>query len=66
MSMRYCRHENAYNELRECWARWDDGADSETEERFRKKLIMLCRRITEETPDKSSLGERMYFEREGK
>jgi len=47
-NMSYCRFENTYHDLKDCYKNIDDQALSETEERYRQKLIDLCKEITED------------------
>lgn len=45
-NMSYCRFENTYIDLLECYQYVDDEL-SESEENYRKKLIKLCKEIAE-------------------
>ncbi len=50
-NMSYCRFENTYPDLKDCWDAIRNGeADdlSESEQRAKKRLIKLCREIAEE------------------
>ena len=49
-NMSYCRFENTYNDLKDCWEFWDD-AESESEKKFKEKLAILCKRIANNTED---------------
>ena len=42
MNMSYCRFENTYHDLRDCYESIDETEISETEARYRKRLIKLC------------------------
>jgi hypothetical protein len=46
-NMSYCRFENTYHDLNDCYRNIDDTDLSETEARFRKRLIELCQLIGE-------------------
>ena len=46
-NMSYCRFENTYDDLRDCYEHWS-GADSESEIQYRKKMLELCMRIVNE------------------
>lgn len=43
-NMSYCKLENTYNDLKDCYLNIDDEL-SESEENYRKKLIKLCKEI---------------------
>lgn len=43
-NMSYCRMENTFQDLRDCYDNWDD-ADSESELKYQKKILEMCRRI---------------------
>ena len=45
--MSYCRFENTYNDLRDCYNNIDNTDLSRTEAAARKKLIELCQSIVE-------------------
>jgi hypothetical protein len=47
-NMSYCRFENTYGDLRDCYNNIHDDDLSETEERYKARLIELCKRIVEE------------------
>jgi len=55
-NMHYCRFVNTYHDLMECFDGWEDDVSPE-EERYRDKLLALCKRIVdalvddEEAPD---------------
>lgn len=49
-NMSYCRFENTYNDLKDCYQNIDDEL-SESEENYRKKLIKLCKEIAEYCED---------------
>ena len=44
-NMAYCRFSNTVNDLRECYDHIDDDDLSEIEEKARKALISICKRI---------------------
>jgi len=46
-NMSYCRMENTYNDLRDARDHWDD-ANSESELKFRKRILELAKDIVEE------------------
>lgn len=51
-NMSYCRFQNTLTDLRDCEENIHDTEDlSQEEERARKQLIALCKRIAEEFED---------------
>jgi hypothetical protein len=50
-NMGYCRFENTYHDLEYCWENWEDPQDelSESEKKYRQKMVDLCREIAEES-----------------
>jgi len=49
-NMSYCRFENTYKDLKDCWENgftWEEP-QSESELKFRKLLVKLCKEIAEE------------------
>lgn len=47
-NMSYCRMENTYGDLRDCYENWgdDDGDElSDSEKRYRSDLLELCKEI---------------------
>ena len=47
-NMSYCRFENTYEDLQDCFNALDDEEDlSEREQRYRDRLIKLCHQISE-------------------
>ena len=44
--MSYCRFENTYRDLLDCYHNMSDDDLSETEARYKKKIIDLCESIT--------------------
>ena len=48
MNMSYCRFENTFYDLRDCYEHISDEDLSRDEENARKKLIELCKEIVEE------------------
>ncbi len=51
-NMSYCRFENTYNDLVDCYENMDNDL-SESEEKYRKRIIELCKNITSEFEDKT-------------
>lgn len=50
-NMGYCRFENTFNDLLDASQYlWEEGL-SDSEEKYREKLIKLCKKITEDTSD---------------
>lgn len=49
-NMSYCRFENTYKDLKDCYLNIDNEL-SESEENYRKKLIKLCKEIAEYCED---------------
>lgn len=48
-NMAYCRFENTYNDLSDCYNRLDEILDlSQSEKYYRMELIRLCRLINKE------------------
>lgn len=47
-NMSYCRFENTYNDLKDCYNNIEDRDLSESEEMYKDKLVDLCKRIAEE------------------
>lgn len=45
-NMSYCRFENTYRDLLDCYHNMSDDDLSETEARYKKKIIDLCESIT--------------------
>ena len=43
-NMSYCRMENTYHDLRDCFENWDD-VNSESEEKYRAKILKLAQNI---------------------
>lgn len=43
-NMSYCRFENTFHDLKDCYDNWND-ADSESELRFQEKLLKLANKI---------------------
>ncbi len=46
-NMGYCKFENTLQDLKECWESFDD-CNLESELKARKKLVELCKEISEE------------------
>jgi len=51
MNMSHCRLENTLEALRECTEHWEDDLSNNFEIRSRKRLIELCKDISEEFND---------------
>ena len=52
--MSYCRFENTYADLQDCYdALWEKSLDelSETERKYAKRLIEMCRNIADDFED---------------
>jgi hypothetical protein len=49
-NMSYCRFENTFNDLRDCYNNMEDDL-SGSEKRCRQQLIDLCKRISDEFGD---------------
>ncbi len=47
-NMSYCRFENTYKALSDCYDNMDDDELSEDEEKHRRKLVRLCYSIANE------------------
>jgi hypothetical protein len=47
-NMSYCRHENTFIDLKDCWEQWNDEPTSESEKKYRRLLLELCKEIAEE------------------
>jgi hypothetical protein len=50
-NMSYCRFENTYRALKDCWNNFEDSQDklSESEKKYRALLTKLCKEIAEES-----------------
>jgi hypothetical protein len=46
-NMDYCKFENTFSDLTDCWNGWDD-CESNREEKYRKKILALCIKIAVE------------------
>ena len=44
-NMSYCRFENTYHDLQDCYRNMDDEDLSDSEKQYKKKLIKLCNTI---------------------
>ena len=51
MNMSYCRFENTYKDLLDCYRNIDDADLSEDEKYYRDKLIQLAQKIYSENTD---------------
>jgi len=49
-NMSYCRFENTYRDLQDCYQNMDNNL-SETEKEYRKKIIDLCKDIVDDFGD---------------
>ncbi len=49
-NMSYCRFENTYQDLKDCWENFEDPQDelSEAEKKYRRLLVKLCKDIAED------------------
>ena len=45
-NMSYCRMENTYADLKDCYDNWDD-VNSSSEKKYQAKILKLCARIVE-------------------
>ena len=50
-SMSYCRFENAYRDMQVCQAHINDEDLSDSEKRYRDRLVRLCEDITAESDE---------------
>lgn len=46
-NMSYCRMENTYNDLRDCYENWDE-TDGKSELKYREKILKLAKDIVDE------------------
>ncbi|MEO7048963.1 MAG: hypothetical protein ABI091_26910 [Ferruginibacter sp.] len=46
-NMSYCRMENTFNDLSDCYQNWDypEETESESELKYRENILKLCKRI---------------------
>lgn len=56
-NMSYCRFENTYHDLKDCYDNMDDSDLSEIETKYRARLVELCATIAEEYDDLSGTDE---------
>ena len=49
--MSYCRFENTFRDLLDCYNNLDESVNSKTEQDFRERLIGLCKDIVDEYGD---------------
>ena len=47
-NMSYCRYQNVYQDLLECFYHFDDEPLSDSEASYKTRLIKLCKDIAEE------------------
>ncbi len=49
-NMSYCRFENTYQDLKECWENWEDPQDerSASEKKYQELIRKLCCEIAQE------------------
>lgn len=52
-NMSYCRMENTFHDLMDCYEGWQD-AESESELKYRDKILRLAKDIVEEYGDNNS------------
>ena len=50
-NMSYCRFENTYKDLLDCYRNLDDSVNSKSEQRYRDSLVNLCKDIVNEYGD---------------
>lgn len=50
-NMSYCRWENTYKDLEECYENIENNDEEGTEKKYREKLIALCCMIASEYGD---------------
>ena len=50
-NMSYCRFENTFRDLLDCYRNLDESVNSKTEQNFRERLIGLCKDIVDEYGD---------------
>jgi hypothetical protein len=48
-NMSYCRFENTYNDLKDCWDNWDDINISVEEAKYKNKIFNLAKKIINES-----------------
>lgn len=46
-NMSYCRFENTYHDLRDCFRHWNQP-ENDDEKSYKKELLKLCKEIVEE------------------
>jgi len=56
-NMSYCRFENTYRDLVDCYENLLDSDLSEREKMFRQKLIKVCQDILTESLDEDTIEE---------
>lgn len=56
-NMSYCRFENTFRDLQDCEEHIFDKDLSESEEKYRKRLINLCRSLATDAEDDDSEDE---------
>ena len=61
-NMSYCRFENTYSDLEDCYHNWS-GAKSESEKRYRKWMLELCLKIVDEQASEHVLLTDNQYER---
>ena len=44
-NMSYCRMQNTYNDLRDCYENWENVEEGESEEKYRQKILELAKKI---------------------
>ena len=49
-NMSYCKFENTYSDLRDCYESMDDEL-SESEQKYRDRMVQMCKNIADEYGD---------------
>ena len=58
-NMSYCRFENTYRDLQDCYEAMANGTDdlSDTEKRYFKKMVKMCKDIADDFHEEESEDE---------
>ena len=60
-NMSYCRFENTFKDLQDCLEDLEYGNDfselSESEQKYRNKLVKICKRISDEFEEEEIIDE---------
>jgi hypothetical protein len=59
-NMSYCRFENTYRDLRDCFrdmSETDFNELSETEQEYRNKIVVMCKEIAEQFEEEEIIEE---------